>query len=72
MSDEGSPTQELFASLDGQEFRTYVDFDQAVQAALRAHRSAFPLTYTPRQAISWARQNGWIKDSNDGLLIEVH
>lgn len=72
MSHEESPTQELFASLDGQEFRSYVDFDQAVHAALQAHRSAFPLTYTPRQAISWARQNGWIKDSNDVLVIEVH
>jgi hypothetical protein len=72
VSREESPTQELFASLDGQEFRNYVDFDQAVDAALRAHRSAFPLTYTPRQAISWARQNGWIKDSSDGLVIEVH
>lgn len=71
MTPNDSPTQELFAGLEGKEFRSYVDFDQAVREALLEHRSAFPLTYTPRQAISWARQNGWIKDSSRGLLVEV-
>jgi hypothetical protein len=71
VSPDASPTQELFTSLQGREFRNYRDFDKAVQNALRDHRSAFPLTYTPNQAISWARQNGWIKDSSDGLLVEV-
>jgi hypothetical protein len=66
-----SSTQELFVSLEGQTFRSYRAFDEAVQAALGVHRSAFPLTYTPHQAISWARQNGWIKDSSDGLQVEV-
>jgi hypothetical protein len=66
-----SSTQELFASLEGRTFRNYRAFDEAVQEALGVHRSAFPLTYTPHQAISWARQNGWIEDSSDGLQVKV-
>ena len=65
-------TRDLFLSLEGRQFGNYRDFDQAVQRALGDYRRAFPLTYTPHQAIVWARQNGWIRDSNDGLRVEVH
>jgi hypothetical protein len=64
-------TRDLFVSLEGHVFLTYRDFDRAVQEALGRYRSAFPLTYTPHQAIAWARQNGWITDSGEGLLVEV-
>ena len=64
-------TQDLFVSLEGREFRNYRDFDEAVQQALGRYRSAFPLTYTPHQAIAWARENGWISDSDKGLLVKV-
>lgn len=62
-------TRDLFASLEGKEFQSYPDFHQAVQEALGQYRSAFPLSYTPRQAIAWARENGWIRDSSEGLQI---
>jgi hypothetical protein len=71
VSVEISPTRELFASLEGTEFPNYRDFDNAVQEALADRRRDFPLTYTPHQAISWARENGWIEDSSDGLHIKV-
>jgi hypothetical protein len=64
-------TRDLFASLEGQDFRSYRDFDRAVQKALERYRSAFLLTYTPRQAITWARQNGWIEDSDKGLRVKL-
>ncbi len=71
MSTDTISTRDLFVSLEGRAFPTYRDFDQAVQEALGQYRNAFPLIYTPHQAIAWARQNGWITDSGDGLLVEV-
>lgn len=71
MSTETSPTRELFVSLEGTEFSDYRDFDDAVQEALADRRGDFPLAYTPHQAISWARENGWIEDSSNGLHVKV-
>lgn len=71
MTTETFSTKDLFISLQGRSFLNYRDFDHAVQKALSQYRDAFPLTYTPHQAISWARQNGWISDSDDGLLVKV-
>lgn len=71
MSAEAPSARDLFVSLQGQEFLNYRDFDEAVSLALERYRSAFPLTYTPHQAIAWARQNGWIRDSSDRLLVKV-
>lgn len=70
-SDAAASPRDMFMSLEGRKFHSYRAFDEAVQSALGQYRSAFPLTYTPLQAIAWARQNDWIKDNSDGLLVEV-
>ena len=67
----GVSTQDLFASLEGKTFGSYRDFNQAVEDALGRYRSAFPLAYTPRQAIAWAYKNGWIVASDKGLQIKM-
>lgn len=64
-------TQDMFASLEGETFGSYRDFNQAVEDALGRYRSAFPLAYTPRQAIAWAHENGWIVTSDKGLQIKM-
>lgn len=70
-NDDQSP-RDLFISLEGLAFPNYREFDQAVGKALARYRDAFSLSYTPRQAITWAQQNGWIRDSDDMLSVEVH
>jgi hypothetical protein len=63
--------KELFRSLEGQRFVSYGDFEQAVNDAFADFRDGLLLSYKPRQAIAWGRQNGWVTDDDDGLLIHV-
>jgi len=71
MSVDTITTRDLFVSLDGRRFATYREFDEAVTEALGRYRAAFPLTYTPNQAIAWARQNGWLSDDEQGLIVAI-
>jgi hypothetical protein len=64
-------TQELFRALNGRVYSSYQDFDAAVRDVFDNHRTGFPVGYSHRQAIAWARRNGWVGVDQGRLRVQL-
>jgi hypothetical protein len=58
-------TEDLFREIDGQEYGSYREFEQAVISLFNQHLHDFPPHYSYRDAIVWADRNHWLRP-NDG------
>lgn len=68
MSDDFT-TRILFDQLDDRRYSTYPELEAAVRDLFNAHRAAFPYGYTYRDAIGWARRQGWIVVDGNELVV---
>lgn len=64
-------TRELFEQLNDRYFASHREFTQTVFDIFIEHFSDFPSRYTYRDAISYAREHGWLIPEGDGLRVCV-
>lgn len=60
---------DLFAPLDGRTFEGELAFQQAVIARFNEHLNEFPPHYSYRDAITWARRQGWLRVEGSSITI---
>jgi hypothetical protein len=64
-------TEDLFRELDGQNYGSYRELEQAVIGVFNQHLEDFPPHYTYRDAITWADRRGWLTPTNGGFGVTL-
>ena len=59
----------LFQEINGTDFKTYKDLQEAILAKFNEHLADFPPRYSYLQLIDWGTQNGWIASNGSGYVI---
>jgi hypothetical protein len=63
--------EDLFREMDGEDFESYREFEQAVIDRFNQHLDEFPPHYDYRDAITWADRNRWLQPHDGRLKVEI-
>lgn len=61
--------RDLFALIDGATFRGEAEFQSAVITGFNANLYSFPPHYGYRDAITWARRQGWLRVEGSEVTV---
>lgn len=64
-------TEDLFREIDGEEYGSYRELEEAVIALFNAHLEDFPPHYSYRDAIVWADRNEWLRPSGSRFTVAM-
>jgi hypothetical protein len=62
--------REFFSALDGQEYDTYRQLQEAVRRQFNEHLADFPPQYSYLQLIEWGERQRWIRPA-DGARFRI-
>lgn len=67
----GYTTEDLFREIDGKEYDSYRELEEAVIALFNQHLQDFPPHYSYRHAITWADRNRWLQPTNGRFTVKM-